>query len=236
MGAYEEGGVAVKKEIVLVGTFHFEQDTETIAHKETEINELVKHLARFKPTKIALEWEASKDQELNEQYSDRHGGYSPDEIQQIGFRLARHVGHDKVYAVNWGGGITEEDMLTLNTTIQRTYPVIVHNMQNIGEHSPEISPDIPLMTSYKDLNDPKIVKEIESMYLSFIVVSEGENQIGFDFLRKWVERELMIFKNVVDVCGDGDRLLLLVGGDHVWMLKSLFEGSGWKVIKPFAGE
>ncbi|MGG4547216.1 hypothetical protein ABER02_05430 [Rossellomorea marisflavi] len=30
-----------------------------------------------------------------------------------------------------------------------------------------------------------------------------KNQIGFDFLRKWVERELMIFKNVVDVCGDG---------------------------------
>ncbi|WP_370296102.1 hypothetical protein [Rossellomorea marisflavi] len=42
----------MKKEIVLVGTFHFEQDTETIAHKETEINELVKHLARFKPQKM----------------------------------------------------------------------------------------------------------------------------------------------------------------------------------------
>ncbi|MGX1264210.1 hypothetical protein RKD55_002014 [Rossellomorea marisflavi] len=47
---------------------------------------------------------------------------------------------------------------------------------------------------------------------------------------------LMIFKNVVDVYGEGDRLLLLVGGDHIWMLKSLFEGGGWKVINPFAGE
>ena len=46
----------------------------------------------------------------------------------------------------------------------------------------------------------------------------------------------MIFKNVVDVYGEGDRLLLLVGGDHIWMLKSLFEGGGWKVINPFAGE
>ncbi len=55
-------------------------------------------------------------------------------------------------------------------------------------------------------------------------MKEGENQIGYDFLRKWNERELMIFKNVIDVYKDGDRLLLLVGGDHVWMLKSFFEG------------
>jgi len=226
----------MEKEIILVGTFHFEQDADIIARKEVEINELVEHLSHFKPTKIALEWEASKEPELNELYSECRWNDSMDEIQQIGFRLARQAGHDKVYAVNWAGGITEGDMVALNTTIQDSYPDIVRTVQRVGECSPEVSPDIPLMTSYKDLNDAKIVNEMENMYLSFIVVKEGENQIGYDFLRKWNERELMIFKNVIDVYKDGDRLLLLVGGDHVWMLKSLFEGNGWKVTNPFVEE
>jgi Family of unknown function (DUF5694) len=226
----------MEKEIILVGTFHFEQDAAIIAQKEAEINELVEHLSHFKPTKIALEWEASKELELNELYSECRWNDSMDEIHQIGFRLARQAGHDKVYAVNWAGGITEGDMVALNTTIQDSYPDIVRTLQRVGECSPEVSPDIALMTSYKDLNDAKIVNKMENMYLSFIVVREGENQIGYDFLRKWNERELMIFKNVIDVCKDGDRLLLLVGGDHVWMLKSLFEGIGWKVTNPFADE
>lgn len=226
----------MEKEIILVGTFHLEQAADIIARKEAEINELVEHLSRFKPTKIALEWEAEKDPELNELYSECRWNDSMDEIQQIGFRLARQAGHDKVYAVNWEGGITEGDMVALNTTIQDSYPDIVRTLQRVGECSPEVSPDIPLMTSYKDLNDAKNVNEMENMYLSFIVVKKGENQIGYDFLRKWNERELMIFKNVIDVCKDGDRLLLLVGGDHVWMLKSLFAGIGWKVTNPFADE
>ncbi|MDR4936747.1 DUF5694 domain-containing protein [Rossellomorea marisflavi] len=226
----------MEKEIILVGTFHFEQDAAIIAQKEAEINELVEHLSHFKPTKIALEWEASKELELNELYSECRWNDSMDEIHQIGFRLARQAGHDKVYAVNWAGGIAEGDMVALNTTIQDSYPDIVRTLQRVGECSPEVSPDIALMTSYKDLNDAKIVYKMENMYLSFIVVREGENQIGYDLLRKWNERELMIFKNVIDVCKDGDRLLLLVGGDHVWMLKSLFEGIGWKVTNPFADE
>ncbi|WP_442636427.1 hypothetical protein [Rossellomorea marisflavi] len=45
----------MEKEIILVGTFHFEQDAAIIARKEVEINELVEHLSHFKPTKIALE-------------------------------------------------------------------------------------------------------------------------------------------------------------------------------------
>ena len=60
--------------------------------------------------------------------------------------------------------------------------------------------------------------------------------IGFDFLNKWLERELMIFKNIVEKSNSNDRILLLIGSDHLWMLRKLFEGNGWKVINPFASE
>lgn len=45
------------KEIILVGTYHFEQHAEVIKDKEYEIERLVEYLLDFNPTKIALEWE-----------------------------------------------------------------------------------------------------------------------------------------------------------------------------------
>jgi hypothetical protein len=71
----------LKKEIILVGTFHFEQDAELIKRKENEIKELVNYLAGFKPTGIALEWEKTEDDELNKEYKNSNGNYSIDEIQ-----------------------------------------------------------------------------------------------------------------------------------------------------------
>ncbi|XXM70815.1 DUF5694 domain-containing protein [Lysinibacillus sphaericus] len=94
----------MKKEIVLVGTYHFEQNVELVGKKEKEVIELVDHLAHYKPTKVAVEWGKSADKELNLKYRKSNGDFSIDEIQQIGFRLAKKLNHKNVYAVNWTGG------------------------------------------------------------------------------------------------------------------------------------
>ncbi|WP_353733558.1 DUF5694 domain-containing protein [Rossellomorea vietnamensis] len=51
-----------------------------------------------------------------------------------------------------------------------------------------------------------------------------------------MEREYKIYKNISEVpASEGDeRILLLIGSDHLWMLKTLFEGSGWRVLLPFS--
>lgn len=47
----------MKKKIILVGTFHFEENVALIKTKEDEVKELVELLAEWKPSKIAVEWE-----------------------------------------------------------------------------------------------------------------------------------------------------------------------------------
>ncbi|BCB05149.1 DUF5694 domain-containing protein [Bacillus sp. KH172YL63] len=227
----------MKKEIILVGTYHFVQDEELIEKKEKEVIELVDYLAHYKPTKVAVEWEKSKDKELNIEYKKSKGDYSIDEIQQIGFRLAQKLNHEKVYAVNWSGGITEEDMTELNGSIQSSYPELLNTMKVISENAPNISLNTPLVDSFRKLNDKEATKELEEMYLSFVTVTDNkEKMIGFDFLNKWLERELMIFKTVIDTSNSNDSILLIIGSDHLWMLRKLFEGNGWKVINPFASK
>ncbi|XXM70816.1 DUF5694 domain-containing protein [Lysinibacillus sphaericus] len=125
-------------------------------------------------------------------------------------------------------------MEELNASIQCSYPELLDTMKVIRENLPDISLNTPLVNSYRRLNDNEATKELERMYLSFVTVTNEKGKlIGFNFLNKWMERELMIFKNIIETSNSDDRILLIIGSDHLWMLRKLFEGNGWKVINPF---
>lgn len=228
--------MSFKKEIILVGTFHFEQDADLIRNKEDEIEELVDYLSKLKPMKVALEWESARNEELNDKYKNSDDSEEINEIQQIGFRLAKQLKHDNVHAINWAGHLTQEDMINLNNTIQHSYPEILNTMNSLQESTPDLSSDKKLIQSYKELNDRNYIEELEKMYLPFVIVEDDKgDMIGVDFLNKWSERELMIFKNIVEIASDhsDERILLVIGSDHLWMLRKLFKGIGWDVINPF---
>ncbi len=227
----------MKKEIILVGTFHFEQDEELIKAKELEVIELVEHLSKLKPTKIAVEWDANKSNQLNKEYKNSNGNYTISEIQQIGFRLAETLKHQEIFAVNWAGNLENEDVINLNNSIKESYPELLNTMTTLSENSAVLSPTTRLMTSFEKLNDKESIEELERMYLSFVIVDNPNGErVGVNFLNKWMERELMIFKNIVETTSNShnERILLLIGSDHLWMLSKLFEGKGWKVIAPFS--
>ncbi|MFZ3580310.1 DUF5694 domain-containing protein [Virgibacillus sp. DJP39] len=225
-----------KKEIILIGTFHFEQDREIMENKEGEIEEFVDYLSDFKPSKVALEWEKEQNDNLNKEYKISNGNYLIDEVQQVGFRLAKKLEHNRVYAVNWTGHLTQGEMTNLNNTIQRSYPGVLNSMRSMSENGPIINSNTNLIDSYRKLNDSDYVRELEEMYLSFVLVEDDMGErIGVNFLTKWAERELMIVMNIIETTADNsdERILLIIGSDHLWMLRKLFEGSGWDVINPF---
>lgn len=222
-------------EIILVGTFHFEQEGEIIHRKEKQIVDLVKQLAIFSPTKIALEWDDNENKRLNADYS--RGFYSQEvhEIHQIGFRLGQHLGHQEVYAIDWEGRLTPSDMESLNQAIEEKHSDILHKRNTyFNESFTKLDDKVHIINSYAALNKSENVKKLEEMYLSFVHVKNGKDEIGLDFLNKWMERELKVFKNILEIAeNEHERVLLLIGNDHLWMLKNLFEGKGWRVINPF---
>ncbi|HUK64287.1 MAG TPA: DUF5694 domain-containing protein, partial [Dongiaceae bacterium] len=101
--------------IVFVGTFHFADagldayrprfayDPLTPEHQR-EIEDLVARLGdRFRPTKIAIEYPLEKQARLDSIYDAERKGLrkpSPNEITQIGFRLAKRLGLSRVYGVD----------------------------------------------------------------------------------------------------------------------------------------
>ncbi|UOQ84720.1 DUF5694 domain-containing protein [Gracilibacillus salinarum] len=84
------------------------------------------------------------------------------------------------------------------------------------------------------MNSEESVEKLEKIYLSSVTITDDKGRkTGFDFLNKWMERELMIFNNVLDVSDSYDRILLIIGSDHLWMLRRLFEGKWLESYQPF---
>lgn len=217
-------------EIILVGTFHLEQEEEFV-NKEREVHEFVQFLSDLSPTKIAVEWEKSKEETLMKRYVDPIQRLNMDEIEQIGFRLARKLEHEKIHAVNWSGRITEKDMNKLHAAIQENHPGLVRLMSELPNC--RVQSDVHIQESYKSLNERHSINQVEDIYLSFLEVEERE-PIGANFLTMWMERELRITKNILNIVDEEEeRILLIIGRDHLFTLTNLFEGKGWKVINPF---
>ena len=85
-------------------TFNVRMD-DVLAHKrQNEIKQLVSQLKAFRPTKIGIQADERHDSEVNVNYQN----YLEDTYQlarwehdQIGFRLAKQMGHPKVYCVDF---------------------------------------------------------------------------------------------------------------------------------------
>ena len=100
--------------LLVLGTFHFkdagldgykpEVDVDFLSEpRQTELKEVLDRLERFAPTKILIEAKAERAEELNERYRQYVAGkldLEANEIYQVGFRLAKRLGQERLYAVD----------------------------------------------------------------------------------------------------------------------------------------
>src|ERR1700722_19370339 len=107
--------LSARPEILVLGTYHMsnpgrdlhnmQADNVLSPKRQQEIAQLIELLKKFQPTKIAIEAEFGS-QRVGREYSDYLAGkytLSPNEIDQIGYRLAKELGHRAVYAVDVDG-------------------------------------------------------------------------------------------------------------------------------------
>lgn len=100
---------------LLLGTFHLAdkgrdvykpQHHFDVAARQGEIEEVLERLAAFSPTKVAVEFDALRQDELNRDYQAYlrdDFALTDSEIHQLGFRLAQRLKLPQVHAINaWG--------------------------------------------------------------------------------------------------------------------------------------
>jgi hypothetical protein len=114
-GQQAPAATPARAEVLVVGVYHMANPGRDIFNtraddvlapkRQAEMTQLVEVLKRFRPTKVAVEADAWSDR-VPKAYAEYVAGkheLTRNEIEQVGFRLARELGHKTVYPVDADG-------------------------------------------------------------------------------------------------------------------------------------
>ena len=100
------------KHVLMLGTFHFTSKRDFITNevddmrsprRQAELAALTAGLARYEPTKVLIEYPYARSDSINDDFAAYVRGereLSGNEAEQIGWRLAAELGHERIYPVD----------------------------------------------------------------------------------------------------------------------------------------
>ena len=225
--------------VMILGTFHFEGSaTDGVSvtmgdmlseKRQAEIQEVVDRLARFKPTQIMVEATPEREAHLNATYRDYVAGkheLTANELQQLGMRLAKQLGHEKLYMVDHHQGMDFERMMKAGQEAGQ-HDVLAWFQQTIGEVEKTLadaqSADKTVLDALRFHNGPW-AHNGNSLYLQLAVLGSATNPAGADVIGDWYERNLHIYANIARAIeSPRARVLVIYGSGHLPQLAGFFE-------------
>jgi len=224
-----------KPGFLFLGTFHFQgSDSDLMTNRvpdilsekrQKEADAVVEALARYNPTKIAVERSADKADVVQKEYEEYLAGKAkPDgnEEVQIAFRLAQRLGLKKIYAVDHRTDMDFDGIVkATQANGQGAYfdRMIEMGKAEVGEIQNKIDHGT-LADVYRYLNEPKHIDEEHSLYMLMGQIGSTADPKGAEELAGWYRRNLLIWSNLVRVAdSQQDRVLLLIGAGHIKMLR-----------------
>lgn len=241
----------VKPTLVVLGTYHMGTPGSNVVNPEVadvttparqkQMVELVERLKKFKPTKIVLECDHpeadAKTQELYDKYLAAQYQLSKNEINQIGFRLAKEAGHKKVYCVDWSdfwddpninyGKFAAKDAeldAFLKTVNQKT-------KKEIEEDFAKIYP-LPIVDQLIFLNQPDQIEKRHKVYFDIMRIGRGNEYAGVGYFSWWYRRNMAILTNIIRLTDSmNDRILVIYGDGHLKLLNQLAKESDFYTVE-----
>ena len=233
-------------QIMTLGVFHFsypnldavktaEEDKISVLDEpwQSEIVAIAKAIEEFRPTIIAIELNPSRQSRIDSLFQLYLAGdweLSTNETQQLGFRIARNLGIDRIYCVD-DMGMPYDHIRKLFADSARV-SALEHYYFNspyrdiIRREAGRIESIIDELLLY---NHPDQIRESISVYLlhPFKYEESPGDFTGVDFESgRWYNRNLRIFRNVqrIERTPD-DRILMIVGAAHLNLLNLFFDVS-----------
>jgi hypothetical protein len=242
-------------QIMLLGSYHLANNNRDVinvpiedvltAHRQQQIIGLVECLAQWKPTRIAVEWDRSDQAGLDSRYATLlAGNYEPtsNEIDQIGLRLAKQLGHDRVYAVDWNEAAPGDQVhydffgwADRNNQESRLKAFVDAGQKDANSASATMRGQ-SVSEWYHDLNGPDARLKMHKPYFEIATFGSNEDNPGAAWVGAWYARNLRIFNNIREILAPQERVLVLYGAGHVHLLDQFFRESGTAIAvdpRPF---
>ena len=223
-----------RPEILVLGTYHMANPAHDVHNmqaggvlspkRQREIAELIAVLKKFNPTRIAIEADVGSKR-VEQEYSDYLAGkytLSRNEIDQIGYRLAKELGHRVVYAVDAEGDFPYMRVLNyakanglkdkFDAIAGRTALRVKAQGDFLGSHS--------VLETLQYMNSDSLVARDLAEYFSFVRFADPYDFAGPDLLAEWYRRNIRIYHNIVALIhSPNDRILVIYGAGHLGWLR-----------------
>jgi hypothetical protein len=223
-------------QVLVLGTFHFQDPGLDVVKPEdfdvmTEVSQaylqgLAERLAGFRPTRVLLEYDPANDAIINQRYRNYLAGsfeLPANEIYQVGFRVARLAGHERVYSfdnrdVQWdaeammayGQAHDSPELATFNQIIQE-----------FTTADAEARRTQPLRELLRRANDPALDRMNMDLYLATNPIGAGDGYAGAAATSSWWARNFRMYANLQQLAGPGERVIAIAGQGHTAILRQL---------------
>lgn len=247
-----------KPTVMILGSHHLAGwdgdniDDMRAPKRQRELQQLADQLAQFQPTKIAVEVD-HLDSNLQQEYNaylknvfqlERH------EIHQVGFRLAKMMGHPKIHCVDHFRSAAEnpifggdpDDDLTDYYKFAKTHgqehllrrPSTKGKTAQDEDGTTQTEPEYePIIDMYIRLNQPEWIHSDHQKYLRSARIGLDDQYPGANWMGYfWYPRNLKTYVNLTRITeSDDERILLIIGAAHTFLIQQFLEDSGDYIVE-----
>lgn len=221
-------------DVLLLGVFHManpgadmanaEVDDVLAPRRQSEIAAVVDALVGFRPSKVLVEHPVDDGAIVAayEAYRVGERDLARSEAEQLGFRVAASLGHDRIYPIDVMGDFYEPSIEEL--TIAEPHATLWRRVETASEAAvlrlQATLADGTVADALRLLNHPAEKRASLVPYLGALLpISQGAATPGPDMAANWYRRNFRIAANVHAVAEDHDRLLVIYGAGHIPVLE-----------------
>lgn len=236
-----------RPEILVLGTYHMsnpgrdvhnmQADDVLSPKRQEEIVQLIDVLKGFHPTKIAIEAEVGSER-VEQEYSDYLAGKyarSRNEIDQIGYRLAKELGHHALYPVDEGGEFPWQRLVNYAKAngLAKKFDALNASMGTLVKEQGDFLQSHTVLEMFEYLNsDSRAAKDV-AFYYATVPYGDPFDYAGPDLLAAWFQRNIRIYHNIVKLIeSPNDRILVIYGAGHLgWLRQDIANDATVKLKK-----
>ena len=235
LSCFAQDPCAGKPQVLILGTYHMANPGHDIYNmkvddvrspqRQKELAELADVLAKFAPTKIAIEADPDLPK-VPAAYQDYLAGkheLTQNEVEQIGFRLAKQSGHTQLYPIDVDGDFPMQRVIDyakatgrsadLDQLMAPTGQLVATQNEYIKSHT--------VLQSLLYMNSPASIAAGDDFYLSLAPYGESGDYAGPDLIAAWYTRNIRIYGNLAKLIHKPtDRILVIYGAGHLGWLQA----------------
>lgn len=238
---------------MVLGTYHFgnpgldlhnmKVDSVLTPAKQAELADVAARLAKFNPTKIAIEALSDRADFGTKKFAEftpEKLATNPDERVQIAYRLAHQLDQKIVYGIDEQSETIDYfpfDKVDAYAKAHGQTAALARLQEKVEQTLKQMEASQktkPIRLMLADQNDPaQVLADHQKFYYGLLVFGDQKEQPGAELNAGWYQRNAKIFAKLTQIARPGDRVLVAFGAGHTFWLRHFVQNTpGFELVEP----